>query len=348
MGQTLSEPKVEKSSLYDKNQFLMYGLSAMQGWRLTMEDAHCAELKLQDTEASFFGVFDGHAGSTAAQLTGKYLQKLIRTSEYFDKKEYEKALVDAYMKMDRELLEDPVFLKEPSGCTAVTALFTPDHKSVFVANAGDSRCIISSNGESKALSYDHKPGNPKETQRIIDAGGFVEFGRVNGNLALSRAIGDFEFKQNDKLPPESQAVTCDPDIIQHSITEHDEFLVLACDGIWDCMTNQQVVNYIRQQLADKTKLDSICEDIMDYCLAPTSEGGGVGCDNMSVMIIAVLNGKSEEEWYDWMASHADGIPRNHTSLAIKRDEKPLPTVKEASHKDGNEDKPTVESPQQNV
>lgn len=67
------------------------------------------------------------------------------------------------------------------------------------------------------------------------------------------------------------------------------------------MTNQQVVNYVRQHLAEKTKLEEICEQMMDHCLAPDSEGG-VGCDNMSVMIIAILNGKTEEEWYDWMAT----------------------------------------------
>jgi protein phosphatase 2C family protein 2/3 len=104
------------------------------------------------------------------------------------------------------------------------------------------------------------------------------------------------------LPAEQQAVTCDPDVIKHTITDEDEFFVLACDGIWDCMTNQQVVNYIRQSLSQKTKLQDICEQIMDDCLAPDSDGGGVGCDNMSVMIIAILNGKSEEEWYDWMVT----------------------------------------------
>lgn len=182
----------------------------------------------------------------------------------------------------------------------MTILVTPDQKYIYCANAGDSRAVISTGGKSKPLSYDHKPTDPKESQRIVNAGGFVEFGRVNGNLALSRAIGDFEFKQNVNLPAEKQAVTCDPDVIKHEITDEDEFFVLACDGIWDCMTNQQVVNYIRQSLSQNMKLKDICEQIMDDCLAPDSDGGGVGCDNMSIMIIAILNGKSEEEWYDWM------------------------------------------------
>ncbi|CEP12123.1 hypothetical protein [Parasitella parasitica] len=320
MGQTLSEPKVEKSTHQGKNKSLLYGLSSMQGWRLSMEDAHCAELDVDGTAASFFGVYDGHGGSTIAQYTGQTLHHRVIESSHFREKEYKQALVDAYMKLDDELLNgkprtfkirfvsdtplDQNFAYDPSGCTAVTALVTPDQKSIFVANAGDSRSVISTAGKSKALSHDHKPIDPKESERICNAGGFVEFNRVNGSLALSRAIGDFEYKQASDLPAEEQAVTCNPDIIEHTINDEDEFFVLACDGIWDCMTNQQVVNYVIEHLAEKTKLQDICEQMMDHCLAPEGSGGGVGCDNMSVMIIAILNGKTEEQWYDWMAARA--------------------------------------------
>lgn len=69
-----------------------------------------------------------------------------------------------------------------------------------------------------------------EKNRITAAGGFVDFGRVNGNLALSRAIGDFEFKKSAELAPEAQIVTAYPDVEVHDITDDDEFLVIACDG----------------------------------------------------------------------------------------------------------------------
>lgn len=69
-----------------------------------------------------------------------------------------------------------------------------------------------------------------EKSRINAAGGFVDFGRVNGNLALSRAIGDFEFKKSAELAPEAQIVTAFPDVEVHEITDDDEFLILACDG----------------------------------------------------------------------------------------------------------------------
>lgn len=70
-----------------------------------------------------------------------------------------------------------------------------------------------------------------EKARITAAGGFVDFGRVNGNLALSRAIGDFEFKKSAELAPEQQIVTAYPDVVVHDLSDDDEFLVLACDGM---------------------------------------------------------------------------------------------------------------------
>jgi hypothetical protein len=122
-----------------------------------------------------------------------------------------------------------------------------------------------------------------------------------GNLALSRAIGDFEFKQNPNLSPEHQIVTAYPDVKKEDITEGTEFLVLACDGIWDCLSSQQVVNFIRREISSSRTLQIACENLMDKCLAKDSELGGIGCDNMTVIIVGFLNGKTIDEWYKWMA-----------------------------------------------
>jgi protein phosphatase 2C family protein 2/3 len=141
----------------------------------------------------------------------------------------------------------------------------------------------------------------EEKNRITAAGGFVDFGRVNGNLALSRAIGDFEFKKSAELSPENQIVTAYPDVDEHDLTDEDEFLVLACDGIWDCQSSQAVVEFVRRGIAAKQDLEKICENMMDNCLASNSETGGVGCDNMTMIIIGFLNGRTKEEWYDEIA-----------------------------------------------
>lgn len=155
------------------------------------------------------------------------------------------------------------------------------------------------------MSYDHKPVNKGENARIVAAGGFVEFGRVNGNLALSRALGDFEFKQSKTLEPEHQIVTADPEIITHTSTSEDEFLVIACDGIWDVLKSQEVIDCVRRYIAEGKELQDICELMMDKCLAPDSDWGGVGCDNMTVLIVALLNGKTKKEWYEWVKDRVE-------------------------------------------
>lgn len=272
-------------------------------------------------------------GSTVAKFTGETLHGRLAASEEYKSGMYEAALKRAFLATDEDLRAsessnlrmsetgsadhlalDPAFSNDPSGCTAVAALLVADQKAdsasnsekvrkIIVANAGDSRSVLSVSGMAKPMSYDHKPGNRSklartyehcapqshstpsslftaENARIVSAGGFVEFGRVNGNLALSRAIGDFEFKQNFSLEPEEQIVTADPEIIQHIISGEEEFLVLACDGIWDCLSNQQVVDFVRRGIANGKELKDICEQGMDRCLAPDSEIGGVGCDNV--------------------------------------------------------------------
>ncbi len=85
----------------------------------------------------------------------------------------------------------------------------------------------------------------------------------------------------------------------------EEFLVLACDGIWDCLSSQQVIDVIRRAIANGDSLTKICEDLMVKCLAPDSELGGIGCDNMTVVIVALLGGRTLEEWSAWVKERVD-------------------------------------------
>lgn len=139
---------------------------------------------------------------------------------------------------------------------------------------------------------------------------------------MSRAIGDFEFKKSAELSPEQQIVTAYPDVTVHELTDDDEFLVVACDGeypdtwayigadclgIWDCQSSQSVIEFVRRGIAAKQELSQICENMMDNCLASSSETGGVGCDNMTMVIVGLLNGRTKEEWYKQIAQRvADG------------------------------------------
>ncbi|KAF2313034.1 hypothetical protein GH714_008823 [Hevea brasiliensis] len=169
-----------------------------------------------------------------------------------------------------------------SGSTACVAIIR-NHQLV-VANAGDSRCVISRKGQAYNLSRDHKPDLEAEKDRILKAGGFIHAGRVNGSLNLARAIGDMEFKQNKFLPPEKQIVTANPDINTVELCDDDEFIVLACDGIWDCLSSQQLVDFIHEQLRTESKLSVLCNRVLDRCLAP-STASGEGCDNMTMILV---------------------------------------------------------------
>ncbi|XP_029665105.1 probable protein phosphatase CG10417 [Formica exsecta] len=173
-----------------------------------------------------------------------------------------------------------------SGCTAVVAILKGNE--LYVANAGDSRCVLCRDGQAVELSLDHKPEDAPEMERIVKAGGEVTGdGRVNGGLNLSRALGDHAYKQNMVLPAEEQMISALPDVRHITIEPgRDEFMVLACDGIWNFMTSQNVVQFVRTRLSQNYEnISKICEELFDHCLAPDTLGDGTGCDNMTAVII---------------------------------------------------------------
>jgi len=176
-----------------------------------------------------------------------------------------------------------------------------------------------------ALSEDHKPQNPIELKRIEAAGGEVKNNRVNGILALSRALGDFRFKNNANLPPEAQAVTAEPDVTVHTRNgEKDEFMVVACDGIWDVLDNSQVIDFIRPRLQEAVGfpvkgrssfspdvIAKIAEDLLEECCAKEFVPPGLGTDNMTVIIVAFTT---------------DGVPVITTKITPKAIEPRSPTI----------------------
>lgn len=131
-----------------------------------------------------------------------------------------------------------------TGCTANVVLVTKDQ--IICSNIGDSRAVLFSNDRVLPLSEDHKPDNNIETLRINKSDHFVSDGRVDGNLALSRAFGDFQYKQNGKLDWKNQAVTAHPEVTLTQRKKGDKFVILACDGIWDCLTSEDCCQNINQ------------------------------------------------------------------------------------------------------
>eukprot|EP01088_Endostelium_zonatum_P012263 TRINITY_DN2644_c0_g1_i2.p1 TRINITY_DN2644_c0_g1~~TRINITY_DN2644_c0_g1_i2.p1 ORF type:complete len:1250 (-),score=386.92 TRINITY_DN2644_c0_g1_i2:202-3924(-) len=172
------------------------------------------------------------------------------------------------------------------GTAAIVAMMKDNR--LFIANAGDSRAILLTKDPSQkphdgqklndgyykitALSQDHKPEEEKERNRIIDRGGFVtDSKRVNGMLALSRSLGDCE------LQP---WVTWMPDIKEHILTKEDCYVVLACDGVWDVLSNEEVSRLVRESELEggdePVKLASKIRDV-SYLLGSS--------DNISVVVI---------------------------------------------------------------
>ena len=186
--------------------------------------------------------------------------------------------------------------RSSSGTTVTAALVTP--RMILCANVGDSRTIL----DGSPLSADHTPSQPEELQRIHQARGVVIFGRVDGLLAVSRALGDFEFKNysqhhlwSDEQMYDMEAhrtfakylkVSPFPDVTCHPRKlEIPQCLVLACDGIWDVMSNMECHKYIEhmcKKSVDDTGL--IAEEVLDTCLKKGSS------DNMTILI-CLLDGQ---------------------------------------------------------
>ncbi|KAJ4972399.1 hypothetical protein NE237_005498 [Protea cynaroides] len=230
---------------------LSWGFFATCGRRESMEDAHFLMPQMcNQKDIHVFGIFDGHRGAEAAEFSSQalpgFLQTLCFTRSPSD------ALVEAFKETDvtfrNQLLAQCASKRVRKdwhpGCTAVAALIVRNR--LFVANAGDCRAILCCGGRPFALSKDHVASCPEERERVIRAGGQVKWQldtwRVgSAALQVTRSIGD------DDLKP---AVTAEPEITEFILSAEDEFLVMASDGLWDVMSNEEVISIIRDTVKE--------------------------------------------------------------------------------------------------
>lgn len=290
MGTLLAKPETDKETELGACDGMRAGVSSMQGWRVDMEDAHIMEMAVPGApDHAFFGVLDGHGGDFAAKFASKRL--LATVCEQPAWKEYlsggkvdalKQALRGGFLAMDAELraTDNVRQQQDRSGCTCVTCMVTPTH--LVAANAGDSRLVLRLVDKTEPLSFDHKPYDDKERLRIEAAGGCVSMKRVDGDLAVSRALGDFQYKDSDSLPAEQQKVTALPDIISRPRSGNDRYLVIACDGIWDVLSNDASTAFVDDLVADTGESDMglVAEEMLDHCLRLDSR------DNMTAMVVA--------------------------------------------------------------
>lgn len=294
-GNTLDTPNTEKDShVCESSTGLVVGASGMQGWRLEMEDAHILQDMPSRNDHVFLAVFDGHAGAGAARFASTYFISIIEETQ--DWKDYlagdcnnvnllAEALIKTFLTVDVRMREhqDNSQGRDSSGCTSVTAMVTPTH--IICANAGDSRCVMGTREATKPLSDDHKPYGEFEKRRIEQAGGFVQWNRVDGDLAVSRALGDFSYKATN-LDAKDQKITCYPDITIHERHDSDDVLLLACDGLWDVMSSEEAVNTVRRLFeAGESAMHKIAEEMLDLSLDKGSK------DNISAVVVKLPGAK---------------------------------------------------------
>lgn len=216
--------------------------------RNTQEDAHNTYSPLIEYPGHRFTVyqlFDGHGGRGTVDfvshaLACNILQFLERPDSQND---IARVLRSAFLLTD---IQCRSYVKDASGATAISCVLhsqlpTPEdertYHRLYCANAGDSRVVLCQNGSALRLSYDHKPEDWMEQQRIAKLGGFSMRKRVLGVLAVSRSFGDQAFKK---------FVTAEPHIFVVDITEKDQFMILGCDGVFDVMSDEETVALVKE------------------------------------------------------------------------------------------------------
>eukprot|EP00803_Ostreobium_quekettii_P001776 evm.model.scf_1355EXC.1 EVM.evm.TU.scf_1355EXC.1 scf_1355EXC:38618-43668(-) len=252
-----------------------FGYCLLRGKRSTMEDYHSAKFESVPGIAELvgmFGVFDGHGGPDAAMYIKQHLFKNLANHKEFVTNT-EKATEEVYMATDDSYLEDPKSRRDDGGAgsTAVTAVVIG--RKLTMANVGDSRAVLCRKGKAIAVSIDHKPNEPKEKQRIENLGGMVVWAgtwRVGGVLAVSRAFGDRPLKKY---------VKADPYMRTEELTTDDEFLVLASDGLWDVVNNEEAVSISRDGFSQQWTPQKVAER-----LAETAVNRGSN-DNISCLLV---------------------------------------------------------------
>lgn len=266
--------------------------ASSQGRRRQMEDVTIIDLKL-----GLVCLFDGHGGRGCAtwaseRMPRTIMQELRRTNEPRE------ALWRAIVDVDRvwALEQGKRVTQDTSGCTAIVVLFDLE-RSVYVANLGDCRCVLAradstSGGRLTAheLSFDARADRSDEIARICASQGFVANRRVNGQLAVSRAIGDVAYKRYAPDGFNAGPVSAQPDITEILVDPKDEFIVVACDGLWDVLSSQAVVDFVRASIraheqAGNLDLKVVCRELVRHAVDDK-----MSTDNVSVCITRFVIG----------------------------------------------------------
>ncbi|OIV91577.1 hypothetical protein TanjilG_08989 [Lupinus angustifolius] len=233
-----------------------YGFSLVKGKaNHPMEDYHVAKfVTLNGEELGLFAIYDGHLGDTVPAYLQKHLfSNILKEDEFWT--DPSSSIIKAYETTDQAVLSHDPDLGR-GGSTAVTAILINNQK-LWVANVGDSRAVLSKGGVAIQMSIDHEPNT--ERGFIENKGGFVsnlpgDVARVNGQLAVSRAFGDKNLKSH---------LRADPDVDQDDIDSDTELLILASDGVWKVMANQEAVDIARRIRDPQKAAKQLVDEALD-------------------------------------------------------------------------------------
>lgn len=275
-GAAASEPCTER---------YLVDVYTSQGRRSQMEDKHIiipdlnAYVGLEGhASQAFFAVYDGHGGVEAAKFAQAQLHHEIASHPAF-KDDILTSIKEGFLSTDKKFLIKSDRDALSSGATAVCALIRENK--LYIAWLGDSQAMLCKGGVPQELMQPHKPEREDEKKRIEDAGGVVVWygaWRVNGVLSVARAIGDKKLKQY---------VIGTPDITTHDLDETCDFLILACDGLWDVMDREKVTAFVSEWRSKNSGTEGIAKALVEHCIGDLSAS-----DNVSIIVV-FLNHKHD-------------------------------------------------------
>jgi len=292
-------PKPVESVLVERRGAASFkiGVAAINGWRPAMEDAHVVHVK--DT-CGFFGVFDGHNGSECSEFLARRLQQELEDGGVPEDDEAVKALL---MRLDQEFIES----SRKGGSTGTFAIIEKSSQSegqctLRIGNVGDSRVLLGhasglihqGPGTDSSLTTDHTPDLPSERNRIEKTMHKVKksqdgVARIDGQLSVSRAFGDYKFKQSPGLALQEQAVSANPDLGTFTCDASD-FVVLMCDGICEGQfSNSEVISLAASHLQEHGDPGKAAAAVCKKALAENS------MDNLTCMVVSLSGGELEPE-----------------------------------------------------
>ncbi|CAK0781692.1 hypothetical protein CVIRNUC_005447 [Coccomyxa viridis] len=291
---------------------LCFGVSQARGARPYMEDRHTIVANFQPSGAaasaldagvlrSFAGVYDGHNGAQTAEEAAARLHMLLAEERGFAScagkgtgaEEGEamcEALERAFLRMDAQVLNRARAEGDRDGSCALIAVRVG--KCLWTAHAGDCRAVLSRGKMAVPLTEDHKPGLERERARVERCGGRVEMQRcwriittargTNTGLAVSRSLGDLDFKEP------SIFVECTPEVGRVQMLPEDSLLIMASDGLWDVLLDQQAVDIaeeaLKAQLEGKSHVsDAIAKEVSSALVMAALKKGTL--DNVTVVVL---------------------------------------------------------------